>query len=177
MATLTTRFNTGESVWYSEAVSARNQIQCPDCLGTRKWDATLPNGESESIECPSCKNGYWSCGTIGEYAPRGEVRQLTIGQVTFDSDGPRYMCNETGVGSGRVYHEGDLYATEHEANESLAGKVADAVKQCAERGLNEYLRNRECNVGNMTAYYRKEIRDAKRKLEQAQRGLDRIRGK
>ena len=176
MATLTTKFNAGDTVFQAEAFADRNLIQCPDCLGEARWKVILPNGVEDVIECPSCKNGYWSCGKISEYGVRGEVRTLTIGRVTYDDEGPQYMCEETGIGSGRLYREKDLFATEREAHDALPAMIAEKTKEYAERGLNEYIRKKGDGVGNMTAYYRKEIRDAKKKLEAAQKQLDRIRG-
>jgi len=176
MATLTTKFNVGDSVYFAVAECERKLIQCPDCLGTAKWTATLPTGEEEGIECPTCKSGYFSTGTIGDYQVQGVVRNLTIGQVGYDTDGPRYMCEETGVGSGHIYHEHELFADEAEANEALPEMVEKMTQERAECGLNQYLSKRKDNVGNMTAYYRKEIRDAKKRLESAQSQLDRIRG-
>lgn len=176
MAVITTKFNVGDTVYYADCATDRKLIQCPDCLGSAKWKAMLPTGEEETIECPSCKNGYWSCGKISEYAVRGEVRTLTIGQVGYEPEGPKYMCRETGVGSGQVYREDQLFAIKADADAVLPGMVAEREKLAAERGLNEYLQKKGHNVGNMTAYYRKEIRDAKKKLADGQRGLDRIRG-
>jgi hypothetical protein len=40
-----TRFDVGETVYKAHARWDQKQIQCPDCLGTKCWEAHLPNGE------------------------------------------------------------------------------------------------------------------------------------
>lgn len=176
MATLTTRFNVGDTVYLAECEMTSTPVQCPDCLGTRSWKAILPSGEEVPIECPSCRSGYCSIGRINRYGARAEVRPLTIGSVAYDHEGPRYMCEETGVCSGRVYHEEHLCATQEEAEIKLPAMKAEKEKAAAEYELKQYLAKKGDGVGNMTAYYRKEIRDAKKKLEAAQKQLDRIKG-
>jgi len=59
------------------------------------------------------------------------VSKLTIGSVrvdTSDERGTSYMCIETGVGSGSIYYESDLFSTHDEAMTVATLKAAEADK-------------------------------------------------
>lgn len=179
MATITTRYSVGNTVYSASACVKKHRIQCPDCLGTRKWSASLPNGEIVDIECPTCKCGYLTMGTIEEYKVTGVIQELTVGQVEYDRDGPRYMCQETGVGSGTVWRESDLHPSQEEAEAALPDLIAKQEEHQRDYALNLYLnkkKGKHDRIGAMTAYYRKEIRDAKKRLKDAENSLKRISG-
>jgi len=53
------------------------------------------------------------------------VRVLTIGQVGFEEGRGRYMCEETGIGSGTLYYDETLFSTHKEADVE-AKKICDA---------------------------------------------------
>lgn len=140
MAVIETKFSVGDVVWYANTTATKHQRSCPDCLGTRKWQATSPAGGTFEVECPRCSAGYQGNHALSldysQWTPL--ARRLTIGQVTastaigdsYDA-GHRYMCHETGVGSGSVYREHDLFETEAEA---LATAETRAKVQNAEAG-------------------------------------------
>jgi hypothetical protein len=123
MATITTKYSVGDTVFRAGTVSSRKQHPCPDCLGSRKWKATSPAGTEYEFGCPRCAAAYNSDRDLQldyqAYVP--SVEQLTIGSIqvntapfSYDA-GNRYMCRETGVGSGSVYNEDDLFETEEAA--------------------------------------------------------------
>jgi hypothetical protein len=130
MATITTKFSIGDAVYHAGTTTEQKRHPCPDCLGKRKWDAKAPSGREYQFDCPRCAAGYRSERDISlEYSafvPR--VQRLTIGQVQArdGGDNPRneYMCHETGVGSGSVYYEHDLHATEAEAMAAAEAKAS-----------------------------------------------------
>jgi hypothetical protein len=126
MATIVTKFDIGDKVWHPSVTTKQEKHPCPDCLGTRKWQAISPAGRGYIVECPRCSTTYLSNRDLSlSYATAtGSVHQMTIGQVRFE-DGPRYMCHETGVGSGSVYYETDLFATKEEAEAALAIKMVE----------------------------------------------------
>ncbi len=60
------------------------------------------------------------------------VQALTVGSIQIDTaksygDPVRYMCHETGIGSGQVYDESRLYGTKEEAE--TVGMTEAAAKQ------------------------------------------------
>lgn len=123
MATITTKYSIGDKVFHAWTSQERKQHPCPDCKGARKWTAKSPAGSEYSFSCPRCAASYNSYRdlTLDYTAAVPSTRQLTIGSVQYNSQsssydhGARYMCHETGVGSGSVYNETDLFLTEEEA--------------------------------------------------------------
>lgn len=125
MAIIETAYDIGDTVFNASTMTETFSHPCPDCLGSRKWRATSPAGAEFEVECPRCGNGYQSSRALNlryvKHAPY--VRKLTVGSLKANSptgtgsydDGNSYMCVETGVGSGSVYNERDLYKTEAEA--------------------------------------------------------------
>lgn len=145
-----TKFSNGDTVWRAytnwEPVGQRD---CEECSGAGRLKI---EGKSLTIACPNrCHSGKFS---VYNFAPLAQ--QLTIGKVevsiiespgtinewgdikSTDGNGftnyspivkreERYMCIETGIGSGSVYDVEDLFATEAEALERAVWKVADAI--------------------------------------------------
>jgi len=173
-----TKYSAGDTVYSAEANGEAKWIQCPDCLGTQSWKAITPAGEEIAIECPACHRGYECTGVIEEWSVDGTIYCFTIASVQFDSSeaGTKYMCQETGVGSGRVWNEEDLYASREEAEVVLPHKIAVLKRSRQEWAAKNYARRKGDRPGSMAAYYRKEIRDAKKKVKQAQDGLERQKG-
>lgn len=123
MATITTKYSVGDTVFHAGLTTERKRHPCPDCKGERKWTAKSPAGAEYTFGCPRCSSSYNSDRDMtldySAYVPTS--KQLTIGSVQYNSapasydHGARYMCRETGVGSGSVYNEVDLFQTEEDA--------------------------------------------------------------
>lgn len=120
MATITTKFSVGDTVYHAWTTTERKRHPCPDCLGERKWQTKSPAGREYQFDCPRCSTSYISERDLSldysVFAPC--VHKLTIGQVRAQTGSEmrsEYMCHETGVGSGTIYRETDLFATEEEA--------------------------------------------------------------
>lgn len=125
MATeIKTKFAVGDVVFLASTDTKVEKLPCPDCKGSRKWKAVSPAGAEHEINCPRCSTSYRSdqalALTYNKATPL--VRALTIGSVQYRSvghmGGPAevtYMCRETGIGSGTVYDEKNLHATQEEA--------------------------------------------------------------
>jgi hypothetical protein len=137
-ATITTKYDIGETVWFATTETVRKRHACPDCLGETKWSVTSPGGKDYTFPCPRCTATYHSDRDMSlDYSQFSPVaRRLTIGSIRTDShpafdDEQRveYMCRETGIGSGSIYREAHLYSTEDEA---LKAAQADADKRNAE---------------------------------------------
>jgi enhancing lycopene biosynthesis protein 2 len=106
--------------------------------------------------------------------------QLTIGSVRIDTnhESPiEYMCVETGVGSGSVWDERQLYASREEAEAVLPKMVADHEAGLIDRRAQDRKRKIVDGPGRMAAYYRAHIRDAEKTIADAKRGLEREAGK
>lgn len=119
----------GDLVYFATTTTERKQHPCPDCLGKQAWHVRSPAGAVYEAPCPRCCNVYQSnrCLDLSyvAHAPHVEIR--TIGSVRIDtaSDNPvEYMCRETGVGSGNIYREDQLFRTHDEAMQAATMKAA-----------------------------------------------------
>lgn len=123
----TPRFAIGDKVWDVSIHIESGQHDCPDCFGSRQWTAVSTAGETFAINCLRCAQSY--AGLPRDVPPLAyqksvyTTRELTIGSVRVDTaashgDPVSYMCEETGIGSGRVYNESKLFTSEEEARAS-----------------------------------------------------------
>lgn len=132
----TPKFQLGDEVFVPGLDSTTMKHPCPDCGGTGTWTVQSATGANFTIACPRCAMPYSRLPagmelTYRGYAPR--VACLHIGQVRMEwprshddaRDAVSYMCTETGVGSGSIYYESQLYADREEA-ERVAQAQADA---------------------------------------------------
>lgn len=142
MAVIETKYSVGDVVYHAGTTTTRKQHPCPDCKGERKWRALSPAGSEYEFACPRCSASYNSHRDLMlDYTAHvPHVQRLTIGSVQFNSadgswdSGARYMCHETGVGSGSVYKESDLFETEEaalEVSHLLAAQRDKSLDWCA----------------------------------------------
>ncbi|MBN7804864.1 hypothetical protein JZX86_05735 [Agrobacterium rosae] len=120
MAGIQTKFAIGDVVYHASTRLDAKQHPCPDCKGERKWKAISPAGSEYDFSCPRCCSSFHGNSDLSlryqAFSPA--VSKLTIGSIrvdTADERGNSYMCVETGVGSGNVYYERDMFSTEDEA--------------------------------------------------------------
>lgn len=123
MATITTKYSIGDVVFRAGIITTKKRHPCPDCLGSRKWKATSPAGRDYEFDCPRCTASFHANSDLCiDYAANVPyVEALTIGQLRAETDHSnkvQYMCRETGIGSGSIYNECDLFPTEKEALEA-----------------------------------------------------------
>ena len=153
MAVIETKYSIGDVVFHAGTATTRKQHPCPDCKGERKWQVKSPAGGEYTISCPRCTSSFMSDRDLSlDYTAHvPSVSRLTIGSVQFNSaprsydSGARYMCCETGVGSGSVYNEERLFATEDEA---LAASQAMADSANAETGWITKLYNKSLEISD-----------------------------
>jgi len=168
------KYEMGQTVYRPEVTHKEWAIDpCRDCLGSRTWECHLPNGEVVYIDCPTCKRGYESTGTELEYKVTGGVRVLTVGKIRYDNGSIDYMCEQTGIGTGWVHPEKDLFPTQAEAEAVLPGMIEAKKIFLEESRATSRKRKIKDDAGRMAAYYRAQIRDAHKQIAEARRGLDR----
>lgn len=153
---LQTKFNRGDTVYYGTVNSIGHAIICPDCLGTKEWLVKTPAGQEFKTPCGTCTQGWETLGTINNWECIPHVEKLTIGSVridTADRENPiAYMCTETGVGSGTVYNEKDLFLSELEALAYATTKASSQQNNSDERNLEQIRKNRK-------SYYKPKLSD------------------
>jgi hypothetical protein len=128
------KFAVGQVVYWPGYRQESRVRPCPDCLGAGYWQVETPAGEKFPMQCATC------CPWIGRsditehyYVPR--VEELTIGMIGWEQresvGSYRYMARETGIGTGSVYEEARLFATEDAAREvaALLAQKADEEYQ------------------------------------------------
>ncbi len=119
---ITPKFEIGNRVFSVRVGLTCKQVTCPDCLGQKEWTVNIPNGEIFQHDCQTCRCGYYSAGIVTDWGDHANIHEITIGSIqvnTADGVPVKYMCVETGIGSGSVYDEKNLHLTRHEA-ESFA---------------------------------------------------------
>jgi len=142
---LETKFDIGETVFAGRAEWVEERVQCPSCKGTGWWDIVAHSGEGGTWQatCQVCKDyRLWGNdrgkGTVKRSGRLPTVTQLTIGSIqldTSDTDDTRYMCEETGVGSGTIYYEKSLFATREEAQAFADQEVQDQLPDALKKDL------------------------------------------
>lgn len=123
MAIIETKYSEGDAVFSFGSNYAKKTLQCPDCLGTRKWTITFADGHSEECECYTCKRGYEGpYGVIhySEWVPT--VEKLIVNKVQFGSEGAEYLADYWYQGHDgmsyhgtRIYRDRDLFDNEADA--------------------------------------------------------------
>lgn len=116
---LTTKYSVGDVV-YRKVKEYRDfrVVVCELCIGSGR--VTIAGAEDRHAECPDC----YGRGELGVDFPVPErAEALTIGQVQVITRAKTdrgakevtYMCKETGVGSGTLHREENLFLTAEEA--------------------------------------------------------------
>lgn len=127
----TPRYYIGQVVYAVQLTTMAHVYDCPDCLNSRFWIATSAAGEQHQISCPRCTAHYVgapdSLPSLKYEKHVAGIRSLNIGSIRANTDDPavEYMCKETGVGSGTLWKEGDLYPTPEEAEIIVNLKAAE----------------------------------------------------
>ncbi len=137
------RFSKGDVVYSAYTEYSANWVSCPDCLGTLKWAVVFADGEMVEVPCQTCKRGYEPpTGKIDTQMWKPVVRKVTIGAIRYDGERKEeeqfsYMCEETGVGSGRVYYDKDLYKIEMDAIIRSKQKMEEQMQHIAQNNFSK----------------------------------------
>lgn len=125
---LNPKFSIGDKVFFVSTTTTTGRHDCPDCGGSKVWEAKSPAGQTIEMDCPRCTRRHYDAGLSLDYTKSVPwVRELTIGSVRIDTAAEKpisYMCQETGVGSGSVYYEESLFSDRDYAD-------AEAARMCA----------------------------------------------
>lgn len=132
---ITTKFDLGQTVYAVHRGMESLRDECPLCGDTDR--VTLTTGQV--VMCPERYSGShrsviqrWWPWTIRNTGTVGQVRvELTAPGFGYDEDEEsvkrrrQYMLIETGVGSGSLYNECDLFASKEEAEAACAERNAE----------------------------------------------------
>lgn len=158
----TPRYQIGDVVYSPRVESVTRAHACPDCLGSQKWTCTSPAGGDFTLPCQRCASGYRRTNVPSleyfEYAP--SAKRLTIGKIDITTapwSGDckvKYMCKETGIGSGQTYNERLLFASEDEALAIATGEALEknlAKKITPERMEQQHFSEIEFKIAELEA--------------------------
>jgi hypothetical protein len=154
---ITTKFALGQQVWKLSEDRGGNafELPCRFCRGRGSFTVTGAGESTGIVDCPECR-GHRHDGVGGGLGRPATIRfgrvprwratgPLTIGSIEVkvtdreranaehgnqwvDRDGERYMCWETGVGSGSVYGDSvAIFATQQEAEDEAERKTEAAL--------------------------------------------------
>lgn len=165
MANLTSKYSVGDRVFRAGTTTKVFTRDCPDCQGLKQWDAISPAGKQYKFACPRCSASYQSERDLDlKYTQFvASVQPLTIGSIRVDTHDARpisYMCVETGVGSGGIHYEEDLFPTEDEARRAAEQKAA-AQNISTEWVVKQYDRALKISDYQLSDATMKAARDAK----------------
>lgn len=173
-----TKFKVGDTIYLAEVNWKAKEETCPDCLGQKSWTATLPNGETFGIECPTCHHGFeGSRGYIIErYDYLSSVEEVIVSDLRIDTsnkEGERiaYICHLDGY--NRYVYERDAFPDEISAKEKLPVKVAEQKARGEQSACDSIKRNRSNRVGSMAAYLRRQVREGKKTIREAEESMAR----
>lgn len=137
----TPKYRRGQVVFCVNVEHSREMLPCPDCLGSRKWKIITPAGSELEADCQRC--GHYSdirgvpSLHYTVWKPRVCARTISAVEVragwSNDPDPIRYMAVETGIGSGSVYSEKDLYPDEEAARTAAQARADSESAKIAEK--------------------------------------------
>jgi len=128
---LESKYDLGDKVFWIQKRQTTVHYTCKFCEGEKK----VTGANNQKRNCPDCY-GYGQKTKPGPIKWQVHEQELTIGQVRIKvvanyilhyEDETDYMCLETGVGSGSIYREEDLFPTKEEAEAEC--KKREIVKE------------------------------------------------
>lgn len=149
------KFAMGEKVYAPVVRDAAEEIQCPDCLGSGRWTYKSPAGTTGEVSCPRC--GGQKCLKLRSYRAAVECRH--VGEIRVSTtpetyggkcEYVRYMCNETGIGSGSLYDEKDLFKTEDGAMIAAQARTARMIADLDDKNTEQGAKRAE--IRDLSAY-------------------------
>jgi predicted nucleic acid-binding Zn ribbon protein len=122
----TPKYQIGDRVLVAHWTTDEVREVCPDCGGTKVVKVVLASGEEIEARCQHCSVGFQSRGYVTKnvYVPR--VWHGTVGSVRMDTNDKRpvsYMLVETGVGTGSVHYEENLFDNAEDATAAATRKA------------------------------------------------------
>lgn len=104
-----TKFNIGERVFFPYSETTMEETICPACKGKKTIEI-----DGNKFTCASCIDG-----TITKFRTNFIVRNSKIGLIntTTNKDSiteTNYMLAATGIGSGALWKEHEIFATKEE---------------------------------------------------------------
>ena len=167
------KFNIGDIVYTASFLWSETEEQCPDCLGKLEWQVKTPSGDEFNIPCGTCMRGYFSCGKVRNWADNSFVNIRTIGSVRIDTANEKpisYMCGETGVGTGTVYYEENIFDN-HDAALAKAKELTAIAIASRVQSENNTINNNKKQSRRKPTYEERKIKSLEKEIASLQKEL------
>lgn len=103
----TPKFRIGQTVFYPDTDKAVEQLDCPDCLGVKKWRLEMPSGDTHEVPCQRCCGGMTysridDLPTLNYEVYKPAVRSFLIANIEvrakghWDNKGPEVKYGNSG---------------------------------------------------------------------------------
>lgn len=153
------RFEIGQKVWWAHWNSTESSVECPDCGGTGRIRVTFHDETTVSIDCQRCSRGYEPpTGRLTTYVREPSAELVTITGFEFRDGKMEWQTS----GSYCIQDE-DLFENEAPAIERCEVLAAEANARELEQIAKKEKDTRSWAWN--ASYHRREIKEAKRKIE------------
>lgn len=169
------KYKLEDVVYYVTVNWTAKQVPCPDCHGHKRWSAILPAGEEMLIECPTCWAGYDGCrGTIDDWDFRSHVHECEVAGLTRNGSGFEYVIKSLRCNATYRVDETEIYLAHADAVAVGKSEVIRVSQEKRTHQARQLRSKRKDHVASRVAYWKKEIREAKKRIAQAEKALDEI---
>ena len=168
------KYAIGQTVFFATTMPSSEDHECPDCLGTGRWDLKAPSGYESHLNCPRCQGQRrLKLHSVQAHVPKITIASVRIDTAPRDRNDPRdepvtYMT--TTSGSGTVYRESRLFVDEADARKT-AELLALKARQRLDESNSDRDRDRAFFHLSMSDAAVKKAEDAKYKAESRLRRL------
>ena len=163
------KYQIGQQVYFAWGGWKETFKTCPDCLGKMEWAVETPIGDKFTIPCGTCMYGYECRGIIPEWGDQPEFNLVTIGSIRMDTGCKKhpisYMCEETGIGSGRIYYEENLFLNKEDAM-LAAIKIARELTEQRKLQEEENTKRKKKNHRSKPSLEQRRIRELEKEVKE-----------
>lgn len=160
---------------YCSTFDAREQRSiCPECCGERRLKVTMGDDTEHWIPCEGCRVGGIggvSTGQISYYAHIARVTSGTVIECRVSEKEIEYTIDCHIDGYRRIFKESNVFVTDALAS-LRAQELAEAHSKAEEASLyKKVYPNQSRSWSWHVHYYRRQIREAKKTIERAEKML------
>lgn len=153
------KFSIGQRLWLASFDAVTNHVVCPDCGGTGRVRVIHHDETMLSIECAGCQSGYDKpSGYVKVYDRKGKATEVIVTGIEMEKGQPRYRTDKS-----YFVEDADLFETEADC---IARAQEKAAEYDAEERAKVAAKEKPTRTWSWNAHYhRREIKEAKRRLE------------
>lgn len=160
-------------LWWCGSGARQERVQCPECLGTLVVDMRLGNGETYTLDCACCTNGYegpygYVTRTVHEYTPA----PFTAHRVRIDGDEFYYSESLPEASCYSSVEAKDLFRTKEECQARCAEKTAEYALAQEQYAVNALASKRK-SLAFSVHYWRGVAAKLEKDLERAKARINR----